>query len=43
MSGKTKLTPEEMQHFEEKQLYACKVWGLQTKIGELNSYGIREE
>ena len=33
-----KLNPDEQILFDEKQLYACKVWGLETNIGFLNSF-----
>lgn len=41
MSKNNKQTknPEELLANEEKEMYACKVWGLQNKLGYLNSNG----
>ena len=41
--GKKKLNPEELKILDEKEMYACKVWGLENKLGVLKSFGIREK
>lgn len=40
---KTGIKAEDLQLHEEKEMYACKVWGLQKKLGKIKSNGTREK